>query len=250
MAQMRLDRFLGEMGTGTRTQIKELARKGRVSVNGQVEKKADRKVDPAVDKICVDSRLMTYTRWSYYLLNKPRGVVSARTDGRYPTVVGLLQDADRKDLFPVGRLDIDTEGLLLITNDGDLAHRLLSPKKHVDKVYLATVEGRLPTDHKEQLAAGLTLEDGTRTLPAELVIQKEREDGRMDVLLTIREGRFHQVKRMFEALGCRVVYLKRIAMGPLKLDEDLAPGQYRPLTREELAMLEAAGAADGPPRTV
>ena len=252
MAQIRLDRFLGEMGTGTRTQIKELAKKGRVSVNGQVEKKTDRKVDPAADTICVDGRPVAYTRWSYYLLNKPQGVVSACRDDRYPTVVDLIQDADRKDLFPVGRLDIDTEGLLLITNDGDLAHRLLAPKKHVDKVYFATVEGRLPADYAEQLAAGLVLEDGTRTLPAELTVQREEltfqkeelavrregDEGRFDVLLTIREGKFHQVKRMFEAMGCRVAYLKRVAMGPLKLDESLAPGEYRPLSQEELAKLD------------
>ncbi len=246
MAQMRLDRLLGEMGVGTRTQIKELAKKGRVSVNGQVEKKTDRKVDPAVDKILVDGRQVAYTRWSYYLLNKPQGVVSARTDDRYPTVTGLIRDADRKDLFPVGRLDIDTEGLLLLTNDGDLAHQLLSPRKHVDKVYFVTIEGRLPEDHQKQLAAGLTLEDGTRTLPAELSIQREGADGMTDVLLTIHEGKFHQVKRMFEALGCRVVYLKRISMGPLALDEGLAPGQYRPLTPAEIGMLKAAGTAKGP----
>ncbi len=238
MAQMRLDKFLGEMGVGTRTQIKEIARKGRVWVNGRPEKKSDRKIDPDQDEIQVDGRKITYTAWEYYLLNKPQGVVSATEDRTYPTVMDLITDARRKDLFPVGRLDLDTEGLLLITNDGDLAHRLLSPKKHVDKVYFARVEGRLPKDSREQMARGLTLEDGTRTLPASLAILPDQGGTDTSVLLTIREGKFHQVKRMFEALGCHVVYLKRMSMGPLTLDEKLDPGQYRPLREDEIERLK------------
>ena len=162
------------------------------------------------------------------MLNKPQGVVSATEDGRYPTVVRLIGEAKRKDLFPVGRLDVDTEGLLLMTNDGGLAHRLLSPKNHVDKVYDARIEGRLPADSKERVEKGLVLEDGTPTLPGRLEILSDQE-----IRLTIREGKYHQVKRMMEVLGCKVVYLKRISMGALVLDENLAPGEYRALTEEE-----------------
>ncbi|MDO5415761.1 MAG: pseudouridine synthase [Lachnospiraceae bacterium] len=253
MAQMRLDKFLGEMGVGTRTQIKEIARKGRVLVNGRTEKKSDRKIDPEADRIQVDGREISYAAWEYYMLNKPQGVVSATEDGLHQTVIDLLTEAKRKNLFPVGRLDIDTEGLLLITNDGDLAHRLLSPKKHVDKVYYAKVEGALPADSVRQMELGITLEDGTKTLPAKLEILgpvplprvQEETDAKSgasvgtEIRLTIREGRFHQVKRMFEALGCRVVFLKRLSMGTLRLDEHLLPGQYRPLTEEELEKLKS-----------
>lgn len=245
MAQMRLDKFLGEMGVGTRTQIKEMARKGRVMVNGQTEKKSDRKIDPEQDVVQADGREISYAAWEYYLLNKPQGVVSATEDRTYPTVIDLITDARRKDLFPVGRLDLDTEGLLLITNDGDLAHRLLSPRKHVDKVYFARVEGSLPEDSQEQMARGLVLEDGTKTLPASLTILPDSDSTAASVMLSIQEGKFHQVKRMFEALGCHVVYLKRLSMGPLKLDEELAPGQYRPLREEELQMLRQLDQTEG-----
>lgn len=162
------------------------------------------------------------------MLNKPQGVVSATEDNRYPTVISLIIQAKRKDLFPVGRLDVDTEGLLLLTNDGNLAHRLLSPKNHVDKVYFAKIEGQLPTNAQKQVEEGLILEDGIRTLPGKLEIISFSE-----IRLTIQEGKFHQVKRMMEKLGCRVVYLKRLSMGPLLLDETLAPGECRELTREE-----------------
>ncbi|MDO4296199.1 MAG: pseudouridine synthase [bacterium] len=225
---MRLDKFLSEMGKGSRSQIKEAAKKGRITINGICCKKADEKIDPQKDSICLDKLPVTYTKTEYYMLYKPQGVVSATEDGRYPTVVELIEDKKRKDLFPVGRLDLDTEGLLLITNDGDLAHRLLSPKKHVDKVYEAHIQGELPADAAARFAAGITLLDGTKTLPAELRILSESK-----MLLTIREGKFHQVKRMFEALGCRVCYLKRLSMGSLVLDESLNPGEYRALTKEE-----------------
>ena len=173
------------------------------------------------------------------MLNKPQGVVSATEDKRHRTVVELVGDRKRDDLFPVGRLDIDTEGLLLITNDGDLAHRLLSPKRHVDKVYFARIEGERPADAGERLARGITLTDGTPTLPARLEIQKQ-DGGESEILLTIHEGKFHQVKRMFEALGCQVVYLKRMSMGPLVLDGELQPGEYRALNEEELEALKNA----------
>ena len=160
-------------------------------------------------------------------------------DRLHETVVELITDRKRDDLFPVGRLDIDTEGLLLLTNDGDLTHRLLSPKKHVDKVYYAKIEGMLPEDVKDRMAEGLVLSDGTETLPADLEVVHRGDSGELsEIRLTIHEGKFHQVKRMFETLGCHVVYLKRLSMGMLVLDEALKPGEYRPLTHEELELLK------------
>lgn len=238
---MRLDKLLAEMGIGTRSQAKDMAKKGRITVNGTPVKKADLKVDPERDVIAVDGQPIAYAAFEYYMLYKPQGVVSATEDKVHETVVGLITKRKRNDLFPVGRLDIDTEGLLLITNDGDLAHRLLAPKKHVDKVYEADVAGKLPEDAVRRMKEGLTLTDGTVTLPADLVILDTREDGDGETIsriqLTIHEGKFHQVKRMFESIGCHVVYLKRLSMGSLKLDESLKPGGYRPLTEEELAAL-------------
>lgn len=236
---MRLDKYLTEMGQGTRSQIKEMARKGRITVNSVTEKKSDRKISPSSDAVAVDGRIVAYAEYEYYMLHKPEGVVSATEDRRHRTVLDLITGRMRDDLFPVGRLDIDTEGLLLITNDGDLAHRLLSPKKHVDKVYYAKIEGMLPEDAKERMAAGLTLSDGTETLPADLeIVRRGGGCGELfEIRLTIHEGKFHQVKRMFETLGCHVVYLKRLSMGTLTLDETLKPGEYRPLTREELELL-------------
>lgn len=255
-SSMRLDKFLTEMGQGTRSQVKEMARKGRIQVNGLIVKASDEKVNPNQDIICVDGIALGYAEMEYYMLNKPQGVVSATEDKKYKTVTDLIEDKLRRDLFPVGRLDIDTEGLLLITNDGTLAHNLLSPKKHVDKIYQAVVAGSLPDNVRERFAEGIMLEDGLRTLPAELMIaegdtgfgiseeirllQEHNQDMR-EVLLTIHEGKFHQVKRMFEALECRVVYLKRIAMGPLTLDRSLEPGQYRPLSGEEILALKNCG---------
>ena len=231
MAQLRLDKYLADMGIGTRSQIKEAAKKGRIQVNGQTEKKTDRKITPG------DDQVIGYVHTEYYMLNKPQGVVSATEDRKYQTVVDLIADRQRKDLFPVGRLDIDTEGLLLITNDGELAHRLLSPAHHVDKQYYALVEGELPADAVSQMEQGVTLEDGTVTRPARLELLPEKEGEFTKTLLTIHEGKFHQVKRMFEALGCKVVFLKRLSMGNLVLDPELETGAYRPLTEEELTNL-------------
>lgn len=249
--QMRLDKFLTEMGKGSRSQVKEFARKGRVQVNGQTVKAADIKIDPQTDEICLDGTAVSYARMEYFMLNKPQGTVSATEDGRYPTVVSLIEHAVRKDLFPAGRLDLDTEGLLLITNDGALAHELLSPKKHVDKVYLAYIRGTLAQNAQEQFEKGIVLEDGTKTQPAKLCCLTKEEGERLlgrkaeedlcqlfPVTLTIHEGKFHQVKRMFEALNCRVVFLKRLSMGSLRLDPSLLPGEYRPLTEKELADLK------------
>lgn len=235
--ELRLDKYLTEMNLGTRSQMKEAAKKGRILVNGAVEKKTDRKIDPEKDSVSFDGKTVNYRRYEYYMLHKPNGVVSATEDNVHPTVISLLGADVRRDLFPVGRLDIDTEGLLLITNDGELAHRLLSPKKHVDKVYYAEVEGRLPKDAAEQMKEGLTLTDGTVVKPAELVVT-ETGGEKSKVFLTIHEGKFHQVKRMFEALGCQVTYLKRMSMGCLNLDESLKPGEFRPLTETELKELK------------
>lgn len=236
MKEIRLDKYLGEMGEGTRSQIKEMAKKGRIWVDGIPEKKTERKIDQERNQVTVDGRQVSYVAFEYYMLNKPQGVVSATEDKRYETVIGLIDERRRDDLFPVGRLDIDTEGLLLITNDGDLAHQLLSPKKHVDKVYFARIEGTLPSDAKERIEEGLILTDGTKTLPAWLEVLQTGEV--TEVQLTIREGKFHQVKRMFETLGCNVVYLKRMSMGSLLLDEALKPGEYRTLREEELEDLK------------
>ncbi len=230
---IRLDKYLADMGKGTRTQVKEMVRKGRVTVNGQTVKSADLKIDPDKEEVCLDNMPVNYVSVEYYMLHKPAGVVSAVTDNRYKTVVDLITGKNRKDLFPVGRLDIDTEGLLLITNDGALTHELLSPKKHVDKVYYAELDGVVPEEAVERFLEGIVLEDGTKTMPAKLEILTPQS-----VYLTIREGKFHQVKRMFEAIGINVTYLKRLSMGSLVLDENLPKGEYRPLTEEEIKALK------------
>lgn len=235
---IRLDKFLVEMNQGSRSQIKEAAKKGRIQVNGRIEKKTERKIMPSEDEVLLDGALITYHKYEYYMLHKPQGVVSATEDKRHKTVIDLLDGEKRYDLFPVGRLDIDTEGLLLLTNDGDLAHRLLAPKKHVDKTYLAHVSGTLPSDSVQKIAAGMTLTDGTEVKPGKLEICGSLEADLTEIRLTIQEGKFHQVKRMFEALGCKVVYLKRLSMGSLVLDEALEPGAYRKLTEEELTELQ------------
>lgn len=236
MGTMRLDKFLVEMKKGSRSEVKKLIKSGRVTVDGQTVREPEQKFDPERAQISLDGQTVSYASFEYFMLNKPQGVVSATEDRRFQTVVDLIDTARRKDLFPAGRLDIDTEGLLLITNDGQLAHQLLSPKKHVDKVYFARVEGILPSDVKEQFAKGLTLDGEVKTLPARLELLKEGPVS--EVRLTIHEGKFHQVKRMFEAVGCRVIYLKRLSMGSLVLDETLAPGEYRRLTDDELCALK------------
>lgn len=237
---IRLDKYLADMGKGTRAQIKEAVRKGRVQVGGVIVKKPEQKVYIPQDQVLMDGQPVTYVSMEYYMLYKPKGVVSATEDRRYPTVVDLIADRSRKDLFPVGRLDLDTEGLLLITNDGDLAHRLLSPKKHVDKTYFARCDGVLDEKWAGLFAEGITLPDGLKCLPAKLEILGVHEGGRMtEIRLTIREGKFHQVKRMMEAAGCPVFYLKRLTMGPLSLDETLKPGEFRPLTMKEQELLNS-----------
>lgn len=229
---LRLDKYLADLSVGTRTEVKQMIRKGRVMVNGNTETSPETKVDSNHDKIFVDSRELSYVTLEYFMLNKPAGVVSASNDKKQTTVVDLIDEAKRKDLFPVGRLDKDTEGLLIITNDGDLAHQLLSPKKHVDKVYFAKLRDPLKKEDEEAFAAGLKIDEEFTALPAKLERISEQE-----AYVTIREGKFHQIKRMFEATRNEVIYLKRISMGSLVLDESLSLGEYRELTEEEIEAL-------------
>ncbi len=231
---MRLDKYLAEMGVGTRQEVKKQIRQGKVTVNGTVVKAADTKIDETCDEVTIGGLNISYVSYEYYMLNKPGGVVSATEDRRDTTVIDLIKDKKRKDLFPVGRLDKDTEGLLLITNDGDLAHRLLAPKKHVDKVYYAKIDGMVTEEDIKRFAEGIDIgaEEEEMTRPAKLDIMKSAEES--EIRLTIHEGKFHQVKRMFLAVGKEVTYLKRERMGTLCLDENLKPGEYRLLTEEEI----------------
>ncbi len=233
---MRLDRFLCETGFGTRSQVKAFLKKGLVTVNGETAKKPEQKIKETEDAVFCNGKRAVYAVFVYLMLHKPAGVVSATEDRRERTVLDLLDTEDRRKVFPVGRLDKDTEGLLLLTDDGELAHRLLSPKKHVDKVYFAEVEGQITEAHADRFQEGLDIGEKELTLPAELEILKSGAVS--EVRVTIREGKFHQVKRMFEAVGCRVVYLKRLSMGTLTLDEKLAAGAYRNLTEEEITKLK------------
>ena len=234
-SSMRLDKFLVEMGKGTRSQIKEMAKKGRIQVNGAVLKATDEKIDPEKDVVVLDGQRVSYAQTEYFMLNKPAGTVSATEDEKYPTVVSLIGSALRKDLFPVGRLDLDTEGLLLITNDGAMAHELLSPKKHVDKTYFVKLREPLKQEYEAALENGIDIGEEALTLPAKLEICSE---DRKNCLLTIHEGKFHQVKRMFQSAENEVVFLKRMSMGSLTLDKALETGQYRPLTQEEIERLK------------
>lgn len=234
---LRLDRYLADMGAGTRSELKKGIRAGLALVNGKAEKDPGRKVTEE-DTVSFRGREIAHEKYVYYMLHKPAGVISATEDRRQKTVLDLIEEEDmRRDLFPVGRLDRDTEGLLLITNDGDLAHALLSPSRHVDKVYLAEVDGPLGEEDEKAFGEGLQVEEGFRALPARLEVRNSSPD-RSSALVTIREGKFHQIKRMFKARGREVTYLKRLSMGPLDLDENLLPGQWRRLTKEEILSLK------------
>ncbi len=245
MEPIRLDKLLADAGLGSRSQVRQLIRKGLVTVDGAPAKGGEQKVDPEGQEILCQGEPMAYARFSYFLLNKPAGVVSAVTDARDKTVVELIEEPKRRDLFPVGRLDKDTEGLLLITNDGLLASRLLSPGRHVEKTYYAEVDGPLSELDVSLFAEGLDIGEPRRTLPARLEIEESGPE-RSQARLTITEGKYHQVKRMFQAIGRRVRYLKRLSMGPLGLDPALAPGEYRPLSREEVEALKREAAAPRP----
>lgn len=228
---MRLDKYLADMGVGIRSELKKGIKKGAAVVNGSVIKDAGFAVKET-DEVKYNGKLIVYEKYVYYMLHKPAGVVSATEDNHDKTVLDLLKAEDKKkDIFPVGRLDKDTEGLLLLTNDGDLAHNLLSPKKHVDKTYFAKVDGEIREEHIGLFAEGFKVDNDLTALPSKLEILKTGPQS--EILLTIAEGKFHQVKRMVHAVGGEVTYLKRLSMGELKLDETLKPGEYRALSAEE-----------------
>ena len=276
---MRLDRLLAQEGVGTRSEIKKAIRSGRAAVNGTVEKDPGRQIS-SDDEIRFDDKVIARAEFVYYMLYKPAGVITATEDSRTATVLDLLRAPEssgspserqpaqssravqpvlRRDLFPVGRLDRDTEGLLLITDDGQLAHRLLSPGRHVDKVYYAVVTGQVTEEDRRRFAEGLCVDESLTAMPARLLSAAEaaRETEQLSglipedpqqlippgitsfspVLVTIREGKFHQIKRMFAAVGKEVLYLRRLSMGPLLLDEALSPGEFRELTEEEIRRL-------------
>ena len=231
---MRLDKYLADMGLGTRSEIKKAVRSGRVSVDGRTVTDPGTKVGPE-DAVLFDGTAVTYEPYVYYMLHKPAGVISASEDRRERTCVDLIDETRRRDLFPVGRLDRDTEGLLLITNDGDLCHRLLTPSRHVDKVYYARISGKVTAEDVRGFASGLQVDADFRAMPAQLRIL--RSDSVSEVEIVIREGKFHQIKRMFRAVGKEVLYLKRLSMGSLTLDPALEAGAWRRLTADELAEL-------------
>lgn len=236
MEKQRLDKIIASTGKFSRREVKNLIRQGRVLVDGVPARSAEEKEDPETVRITVNGELLTYRRYTWVMMNKPAGYLSATEDGRGATVLDLLpQELQRQGLFPVGRLDKDTEGLLLLTNEGGLAHDLLSPRHHVDKVYYARVAGRLTEEDRRAFEQGITLEDGLVCMPAGLEILSAGEESEAHV--TLREGKFHQVKRMLASRGKPVTYLERIRMGNLTLDENLPRGGYRFLLPEEVDCL-------------
>ena len=236
MGMERMDKLLASTGLWSRKEVKELVRRGRVQVNGAVLDRVEDKADPDQDEIRVDGEVVDCSPYVYIMMNKPEGLLSATTDKKQKTVLDLLPEhLRRRGLFPVGRLDKDTVGFILLTDDGPMGHELLSPKKHVDKVYYARVDGRIDETDVAALTQGLVLEDGLHCLPADL----EPVGGARECRITLREGKYHQVKRMLAARGKPVTFLKRLSMGPLTLDEGLLPGEWRFLTREELLALKS-----------
>ena len=238
---MRLDKYLVACAVGSRTEVKNFLKSGRVTVNGKKEKSAKLQINEDTDEICFDGQKLEYEEFVYYMMNKPQGVISATEDPKHKTVLDLLDDLARsKEVFPVGRLDIDTHGLLLLTNDGKLAHALLSPKRHVDKTYLAQVKGIMTDADVGVFAQGIPLKDFT-CQPAKLeLVSLDTEENQSLVRVTIAEGKFHQVKRMVAYCGKEVVDLQRLTMGTLTLDEGLKRGEWRRLTKDELkALLES-----------
>ena len=237
---IRLDKFLADAGYGTRSEVKKQLKSGIVSMNGTVCKKPEEKIDPARDVVTVSGKEVVYEAFSYYLFYKPAGCVTAKSDALHKTVMDYFPEIVRKSCSPVGRLDKDTEGLLLITNDGELNHHLMSPVHHVKKTYYAVLDGEVPVSAIQQFAEGVDIGDDKKTLPAELeILPKQMQDTANPVYhanLTISEGRFHQVKRMFETVGCHVIYLKRLSLGNLSLGE-LNPGEYRRLSEAEVVDL-------------
>ena len=256
--QIRLEKYLADSGFGTRSQVKKLIRQGNVTVNGSPEKDGSRRVDTEEDEVVCGGKKVGYSEYEYYLLYKPAGIITASRDKNEKTVVDLIESKKRRDLFPVGRLDRDTEGLLLITNDGKLSHELLAPGKHVDKDYIALVEGNIPEDAIKRFHEGVDIGDDEPTKPAKLILYDKTEDAgdaRVNekyqeiveelsesglemkitaIRITLTEGRYHEIKRMFEAVGCKVVYLKRVSMGNLSLPEDMKVGEYIKIEKEEI----------------
>ena len=232
---MRLDRFFSDMGVLSRTECKRAVRAGAVSVNGSIAQKSDMAIDEYNDAICYKGERIQYERFTYVMLNKPEGYISATDDKRKKTVLDLLEPRlAARGLFPCGRLDIDTTGLLILTNDGQIAHALLSPKHHADKVYRFECDAPLPSDAPERVREGLVLDDGYECLSADLSLDEDRMGG----VITLREGKFHQIKRMVSTLGAEVVRLERIEFAGVKLDRALERGEYRALTEDEVALLE------------
>ncbi len=238
VGSQRLDKIIASTGKWSRREARELARRGLVTVDGASVRSVEEKFDPEAAEILVDGEALRYRRYTWVMLNKPAGYLSATEDGRGETVLDLLpRELQRQGLFPVGRLDKDTEGLLLLTNEGGLAHALLSPKRHVDKVYYARTAGRLTEEDCRAFAAGISLGDGLQCLPARLEILSAGEES--EARVTLREGKFHQVKRMLAARGKPVTYLERVRMGGLSLDQGLPRGAFRFLTEEEVGELRA-----------
>lgn len=238
---MRLDKFLVACAVGSRTEVKNLLKAGRVTVNGKKEKSAKLQINEERDEIRFDGQVLEYEEFVYYMMNKPQGVISATEDSKHRTVLDLLDDLARaKEVFPVGRLDIDTHGLLLLTNDGQLAHALLSPKRHVDKTYLAQVKGIMTQEDVDAFAKGIPLKDFTCQSAKLELVSLDSVKNQSLVRVTIAEGKFHQVKRMVAYCGKEVVDLQRLTMGTLALDENLERGEWRRLTREELENLLAS----------
>ena len=230
---LRLDKMLAHCGYGSRKEVKQLIRKGEVIVNGEIVYDDDLKVDSDKDDVIVFDENVNYQELVYIMLNKPSGVVSATFDFHKQTVIDLVSEYANYKIFPVGRLDIDTVGLLLITNDGMLCHNLLSPKSHVDKKYYVEFDGEFKDSYYKMFENGIVLDDGYKTLPGKITLNEKNK-----AIVTIHEGKFHQVKRMFEALNMKVTYLKRISFGTLTLDENLNEGQYRLLTDKEIEDLK------------
>lgn len=235
----RLDKVLSNLGAGSRKEVKIMVKRGLVKVDGQRVLDSGMQIDPEKAAVEVDGKILSYRKFVYLMMNKPGGVVSATFDNYDETVIDLL-DSEHKifEPFPVGRLDKDTVGLLLITNDGDMNHRLIAPKWHVDKVYYAKINKPVDDEDIEKFKEGVVLEDGYKCMSAKLEILSADENG-SEVYVTVQEGKFHQVKRMFKSVGKEVVYLKRVSFGPIKLDEGLPEGEYRELTEEEIEILKA-----------
>lgn len=237
---MRLDKYLAKLELASRSQVKQYIKAGQIKLNGQVCTKPETQINEVQDKVEFKDVELHYQRFYYYMLNKPKGYVTATHDKTETTVLDLLHVIPKKDLFPVGRLDKDTEGLLLITNDGELAHKLLSPKKHVSKKYYVQLDGKLNEKHIDEFGTGIDIGEKNLTKPAILEISNNEDE----CYVTITEGKYHQIKRMFKQVGFNVEYLKRISMGNLILDDDLKPGEYRKLTEDEIDRLRSHYAAN------